>query len=111
MKTSIAAFALAHSMQWADAVPTPADQVGALYPEEAPGSSFSLPQVLNENFQSPDAASALIRAHAKYADTLPPRLLKAVEINPDLHEKFKMFLNLGKPEPSLPSTWLTCARQ
>ncbi|KAI9166552.1 hypothetical protein HJFPF1_02661 [Paramyrothecium foliicola] len=103
MKFIIAAFVLAQSLQWADAVPTSADKNGPLHPREVSAGSFSLPQVVNTNFQRPDGASAVIRAHAKYADTLPPRLLKAVQINPDLHEKFKMFLNLANDNTSVPA--------
>ena len=57
--------------------------------------AFSLSQVHNERHQPIDAPTALIKAHTKYGRALPPRLQKAIEINPDLNTKFKALLQDG----------------
>lgn len=61
---------------------------------EAPqngGKQFTMSQIPNGRFQQLDAPSALLKAHAKYRSSLPPRLKKASEINPNLGHKFKAF--------------------
>lgn len=71
---------------------------------EAPangGKQFTLNQIQNEKFQLPHAQVPLFAAHAKYGNSLPPQLKKAIEINPDLNRKFKSFFNQGKQPESI----------
>ncbi|KHN99727.1 aspartic proteinase [Metarhizium album ARSEF 1941] len=51
------------------------------------GTSFSLNQVRNQDFQGHNGAVAFLRAHFKYADSLPDHLSKLVQDTPDFRLK------------------------
>jgi hypothetical protein len=88
MKSTIA-LAVALSLQCVGAAPTQA-------------GNFALGEVENPQYRQMEASSALIRAHAKYGSQLPPGMKKAIQINPELHEKFKMYLALGRSSLASP---------
>ncbi|KAG5982044.1 hypothetical protein E4U55_002392 [Claviceps digitariae] len=52
------------------------------------GKQFTLNQIANSNFSGRDGAMAFMRAHLKYAQKLPDSVMKAVNVNPQLHSKF-----------------------
>jgi hypothetical protein len=89
MKSTIA-LAVALSLQCVGAAPTQA-------------GNFALGEVENPQYRQMEASSALIRAHAKYGSQLPPGMKKAIQINPELHEKFKMYLALAGDASTVPA--------
>lgn len=56
------------------------------------GKSFSLGQVQNADYKGGDAPMEMLKAHTKYVESLPPWLQRAVDKNPDMKAKFKIYL-------------------
>ncbi|EFY87608.1 hypothetical protein J3459_008564 [Metarhizium acridum] len=87
MKATIAAIVLALLAEGA----VVGERVDAAPQAPAPrtnGRSFTLHQVVNNNFQGHDGPTSFLRAHFKYAQKLPDYLSKLVEINPNFRIKF-----------------------
>lgn len=67
-------------------------------------TTFSLQQVKNNNYHGVDAPTALVDAFAKFGKPIPKAMLKAIEMNPELGQKFKNRLATGgKVTASIPN--------
>lgn len=73
--------------------------------DEAPplteGKFFSLSLLENTDFKGIDAPSEMLKVHAKYGGSLSQGLSEAVEQNPDMKDKFKMYFQQGQSLPFL----------
>lgn len=57
--------------------------------------AFSLSLTENSDYQGKDAPSEMLKVRAKYGGTLSPELSEAVEINPDMRDKYNKYLKKG----------------
>ena len=62
------------------------------------GSAFSLGEVPNRDYNGGDAPMEMLKAHTKFVNTIPPQLQAAVDQNPDMKAKFKIYLQDGGDE-------------
>lgn len=56
------------------------------------GKSFSLGEVQNADYKGGDAPMEMLKSHTKFVKSLPPWLREAVDQNPDMNAKFKIYL-------------------
>lgn len=68
-----------------------AAQLGACAPStsQQQENSFSLQQITNQKYHGVDGPTALINAYAKYGKPMPAAMRKAMQMNPELNQKFK----------------------